>query len=138
MQDEDRGEAKEKYNKQSLQHLYQQDGQKGGYTIFDQEEKEWQGDSHQGQQRKGGQTHLGAKGDYLNHENHQEGLGPEREVKSSKDFEQFGYLANLDVYHGMHRIGPSLLPSGLVKIFDPNSPPKTKVTSFISISCFWI
>jgi hypothetical protein len=24
---------------QSLQHLYQQGGQKGGYTIFDQEEK---------------------------------------------------------------------------------------------------
>jgi hypothetical protein len=39
MQGEDRGEAKEKANKQSLQHLYQQGGQKGGYTIFDQEEK---------------------------------------------------------------------------------------------------
>jgi hypothetical protein len=39
MQGEDWGEAKEKANKQSLQHLYQQGGQKGGYTIFDQEEK---------------------------------------------------------------------------------------------------
>jgi hypothetical protein len=37
--------------------------------IFDQEEKEWKGDSNQGQQasqqRKGGKTHLGAKGDYF-------------------------------------------------------------------------
>jgi hypothetical protein len=45
---------------------------KGCYTIFNQEEKEWKGDSNQGQQasqqRKGGQTHQGAKGDYLNHE----------------------------------------------------------------------
>jgi hypothetical protein len=31
--------------------------------------------------RKGGQTHLGAKGNNFNHEKHQEGLDPEREVK---------------------------------------------------------
>jgi hypothetical protein len=30
-----------------------------------------------------------AKGDYLNHEEPQEGLGPEREVRSSKDFRKF-------------------------------------------------
>jgi hypothetical protein len=41
-----------------------------------------------------------------------------------------------DVYHGIHHIGSSLLPSGLVKILDPNFPPMTKVTRFIS--CFWI
>jgi hypothetical protein len=38
MQYEDRGETKEKCNKQSLQHIYQQGG-KGGYTIFDQEKE---------------------------------------------------------------------------------------------------
>jgi hypothetical protein len=31
-----------------------------------------------------------------------------------------------DVYH----VGSSLLPSGLVKILDPNFPPMTKVTRF--------
>ena len=60
--------------------------------------KKWQGDSHQGQQRKESQTHLGAKGDYLNHEKHQEGLGPEREMRSSNDFEEFGDLANFLMY----------------------------------------
>jgi hypothetical protein len=44
--------------------------------------------------------HLGSKGDYFNHERHQEFLGPEREVRSSKDFEEFGDMANLDIYHG--------------------------------------
>jgi hypothetical protein len=40
---------------------------------------------------------VGAKEDYLNHEKHKEGLGPEREVKSLKDFRKFGDLANWDV-----------------------------------------
>jgi hypothetical protein len=35
-----------------------------------------------------------------------------------------------DVYHGIHRVGSSLLPSELVKILDPNIPPMTKVTRF--------
>jgi hypothetical protein len=39
MQGEDRGEVKEKVNKQNLQHLHPQGGQKGRYTIFDQEEE---------------------------------------------------------------------------------------------------
>jgi hypothetical protein len=30
---------------------------------------------------------------------------------------------NWDVYHGMHHIGSSLLPSGLMHTLDPNSPP---------------
>jgi hypothetical protein len=38
---------------------------------------------------------------------------------------------NWVVYHGMHHIGSSLLPSGLVYTLDPNSPPMTKVTRFI-------
>jgi hypothetical protein len=49
MQDEDQGRKKEKANKKNLQYLHQQGGQKGGYTIFNQEEEEWEGDSHQGQ-----------------------------------------------------------------------------------------
>jgi hypothetical protein len=56
------------------------------------------GDSNQcqqaSQQRKGGQTHLGAKGNNFNHEKHQEGLDPAREVSSSKDNGKFGDLAN--------------------------------------------
>jgi hypothetical protein len=55
------------------------------------------GDSNQGQQasqqNKRGQTHLGAKGYYLKHEKHQEGLDPKREVRSLKDFGEFGDLA---------------------------------------------
>jgi hypothetical protein len=39
--------------------------------------------------------HLGAKGDYFNHEKHQEGLDPEREVRSVKDLGEFGDLENL-------------------------------------------
>jgi hypothetical protein len=77
----------------------QKGGQKGCYTIFDQEEKEWKGDSNQGkqasQQRKGGQTHLGAKGNNFNHEKHQEGLDPEREVSGPKVCGKFGDLAKL-------------------------------------------
>jgi hypothetical protein len=39
MKGKDQREEKEKANKQNLQHLHQQDGQKSRYTIFDQEEK---------------------------------------------------------------------------------------------------
>lgn len=62
-------------------------------------------------------------------------MGPEREVRSSKDFGEFGYLANLDVYHEMHHVESSLLPSVLVNILDTNSLPMTKVTRFIAF-CF--
>jgi hypothetical protein len=64
--------------------------------------------------------HLGAKGNNFNHKKHQEGLDPEREVRSPKDYGKFGDLAKVDVYHGIHHIGSSLLPSGLVNILDPN------------------
>jgi hypothetical protein len=37
--------------------------------------------------------HLGAKGDYLNHEEHQEGLDHKREVRSPKDLREFRNLA---------------------------------------------
>jgi hypothetical protein len=57
-------------------------------------------------------------------------------MRSPKDFGEFRDLAKLDVYHGMHHIGSSLLPSGLENNLDPNSPPMTKVTRFTAISCF--
>jgi hypothetical protein len=41
-----------------------------------------------------------------------------------------------DVYHGIHHIGSSLLPSGLVNILDPNFPLMTKVTRFIVFLVF--
>jgi hypothetical protein len=37
----------------------------------------------------------GDKGDYLNHEKHQEGLGPKREVRCPKDLGEFRDLAKL-------------------------------------------
>jgi hypothetical protein len=39
--------------------------------------------------------HLGAKRDDFNYEKHQEGLDPEMEVRSPKDFEEFEDLAKL-------------------------------------------
>jgi hypothetical protein len=38
---------------------------------------------------------MDAKGNYFNHEKHQEGLDPKREVRSPKDFGEFGDLAKL-------------------------------------------
>ena len=80
--------------------------------------------------------HLGAKGNYFNHEKHQEGLDPEREVSGPKDNGNLETWQSWDVYHGIHHIGSSLLPSGLVKILDPNFPPMTKVTRFIAFLYF--
>jgi hypothetical protein len=53
------GDKQRQKLKQSLQHLHQKGGQKGCYTIFDQEEKEWKGDSNQCQQER--QQRKGAK-----------------------------------------------------------------------------
>jgi hypothetical protein len=39
--------------------------------------------------------HVDAKRNYFNHEKHQEGLDPKREVRSLKDFGEFGDLAKL-------------------------------------------
>jgi hypothetical protein len=75
--------------------------------------------------------YLGAKGNYFNYEKHQEGLNPKKEMRIPKDFGEFGDLANWSVYHGMHHIESSLLPSGLVNTLYPNSPLMTKVTRFL-------
>ena len=39
---------------------------------------------------------LGAKGNHFQHEEHQEGLDPEREVKSPMDIGEFGDLAKFE------------------------------------------
>jgi hypothetical protein len=39
--------------------------------------------------------YMDAKGNYFNHEKHQEGLDPKRDVRSPKDFGEFGDLAKL-------------------------------------------
>ena len=40
-----------------------------------------------------GQMLLGAKGNHFQHEEHQEGLDPEGEVRSPMDYGEFGDLA---------------------------------------------
>jgi hypothetical protein len=99
---------------------------KGHYTIFDQEEREWNGDSNQGQQAsqqgKGGQTHLGAKVDYLIPEDHQEGLDLEREVRSLKNSGEFGDLTKLGCisWDASHRI--KSIAKWVSEYFGPKSP----------------
>ena len=41
---------------------------------------------------------LSAKGNHLQHEEHQKGLDPEREVRSPMDVEEFGDLAKVWVH----------------------------------------
>ena len=62
---------------------------------------------HQGEQgsQQWGQTHLGAKGDYFQHEEHQEGLDSEREVRSPMDYGEFGDWQSMGVFHGVHHYG---------------------------------
>ena len=86
---------KKKTNKQALQHLHQQGGQKGLHTILVKEEEKCQGGGHQGEQasQQWGQTLLGAKGNHFQHEEYQESLDPEMEVRSPMDFWEFGELA---------------------------------------------
>ena len=75
---------RKKGNKQALQHLHQQGGQKGLHTLSLEEEEKLQGGGHQGEQasQQWGQTFLGAKENHFKYEEHQEGLDPEREVRS--------------------------------------------------------
>ena len=60
MQGDDRGQTKAKAQakaiKKNLQHLHQKGGQKGCYTIFDQEEKEWKGDKIKANKGKGAKS----------------------------------------------------------------------------------
>ena len=68
---------------------------KGLHTLSLEEEEKCQGGGHQGEQasQQWGQTHLGAKGNYFQHEEHQEGLDPERKVRSPMDLREFRDLA---------------------------------------------
>ena len=94
------------------------------WTILVQEEEKWQGGGHQGEQasQQWGQTLLGAKGNRLQHEEHQEGLDPEREVRSPMDFGEFGDLAKYGYISWGASWWTKSLPSGLVNTVDPNSP----------------
>lgn len=54
------------------------------------------GGGHQGEQAsqyKSGQTGLGAKRNYFNHKEHQEGLDPKGEMRSPMDFRESRDLA---------------------------------------------
>jgi hypothetical protein len=91
---------------------------KGYYTIFDQEEKEWKCDSNQGQQaskqRKGGQTHLAPKEIISTMKSTKKVWIPREKWGVRRTSRNLETWQNWDVYHGMHHIGSSLLPSGLV------------------------
>jgi hypothetical protein len=89
--------------------------------------RKWQGGGHQGEQasqntRGAKQVCLVAKGNHFKHEGHQEGLDPEEEVRSQMDFGEFGDLAKLVCISWSSSHWIMSLPSGLVKIMDPNSP----------------
>jgi hypothetical protein len=115
-------------------------GKKAPTPYLIKEEKEWKGDSNQGQQasqqRKGGQTHLGAKRNYLNHEKHQEGLDPKREVRSPKEFGEFGDLANLGCISRDASYCIKSIAKWVSEYFGPKFPPMTKGTRFIVFLVF--
>ena len=62
------------------------------------------------------------KGDHFQHEEHQEGLDPEREVRSPSVLGEFGDLAKYGCISWGASCWTKLLPSGLVNSMDPNSP----------------
>ena len=69
-----------------------------------------------------GQTHLGAKGDHFQHEEHQEGLDPKRKVRSPMDFGEFEDLAKYGCILWGASLWIRILPSGLVNTINLNSP----------------
>jgi hypothetical protein len=71
--------------------------------------------------------HLGAKRDYFNHEEHQEGLYPKRELRSSKDFGEFGDLAKLGCISWDASYQIKSVAKWVSEYLDINSPPMTKV-----------
>jgi hypothetical protein len=72
------GEKQKKKATSKISNTYINMVDKKAATPYLIKKKRMEDDSDQGQQasrqRKGGQTHLGAKGNYLNHEEHQESL----------------------------------------------------------------
>jgi hypothetical protein len=59
---------------------------------------------------------------YFQHEEHQEGLDPEGEMRSPMDFGEFGDLAKFRCISWDASCWTRPLSSGLVKIMNPNSP----------------
>jgi hypothetical protein len=79
---------------------------------------------------------LGAKGEYLNHEKHQEGLDPKREVRSPKDFEKFRDMAKLGCISWDASYWIWSIAKWVSEYLGPKFPPMTKVTRFIGFLCF--
>ena len=127
MQGEEWGRSKEerekqKANKQALQHLHQQGGQEGLHTLSLEEEEKWQGGGYQGEQvsQQWGQTLLGAKGNHFQHEEHQKGLDPEREVRNPMDSRGIWRLGEV----WMHFMGCIMMVKIIVKWVSKNYGPK--------------
>ena len=69
-----------------------------------------------------GSNAFGCQRRSFQHEEHQEGLDPEREVRSPMDIGKFGDLAKYGCISWGASLWTKLLPSGLVNTMDPNSP----------------
>ena len=52
-----------------------------------------------------GSNAFGCQGDHFQHEEHQEGLDPEREVRSPMDFRNLETWQGVDAFHGVHHDG---------------------------------
>jgi hypothetical protein len=78
-----------------------------------------------------GQPYLGAKGNYFNPEKHQKGLDPEKELRSLKDFGEFGDLAKLGCISWDASYWIKSIAKWFNVYFGPKFPSMTKVTRFI-------
>ena len=84
---------KQKANKQALQYLHQQGDKKASTPYLLKKKNDKVVAIKVNKQANNGAKHIGARGDYFQHEEHQEGLDPEGEVRSSMDFREFGDMA---------------------------------------------
>jgi hypothetical protein len=66
--------------------------------------------------------HLGAKENNFNHEKHQEGLDPEREVRSPKDKGETGYLAKLGCISWVTSYWIKFIAKWVSEYFGPKFP----------------
>jgi hypothetical protein len=66
--------------------------------------------------------HLGVKGNNFNHEKHQEGLDPEREVSGPKVVGKFGDLAKLECISWDTSYWIKFIVKWVSKYFGPNFP----------------
>ena len=66
-----------------------------------------------------GQIFLGAKENHFQHEEHQEGLNPEREVRNPMNFGEFGDLTKFVCISWGASLWTKSLSIGLVNTMDP-------------------